>query len=99
MTRTTAIRRSARGEECTVHLPGCLWSEGVVLAHINDGTQGTSKKASDLSAVYACQSCHERIGDGSQRRLAGTGLAFVVLAALQRTHRRLMDKGLLEVKR
>jgi len=69
-------------------------------ARINDGTQGVARKASDLSAVYACQSCHEMIGDGSERHLNGTGLAFVVLAAMQRTHRRLVENGLLiEVRR
>ena len=100
MTRTTPIRKSARGEECTLRLPGCGWDDcTVVLAHINDGRQGVGLKASDLSAVYACASCHEKIGDGSHLRLSRTNLSLIVLAALQRTHRRLVEKGLIEVKR
>ncbi len=94
----TKIRQSARGEECTVRIPYiCNWNpETTVYAHINDGTQGAGKKASDLSGVYACSACHDEI-DRRTRRISVDALDGFILRAMQKTQRKLVEKGLLAI--
>lgn len=55
------IRKSAKGKDCDVRLPGvCNFdSETVVAAHIRiAGLAGVGMKPSDLATVRACSSCH-----------------------------------------
>lgn len=55
------LRELARGQDCQVRLPGCLYSsETVVLAHLRlGGTAGVGQKPPDLCGVYACACCHD----------------------------------------
>lgn len=65
------IRQSARGQDCTVRLPGvCNFdSTTTVLAHLRmAGITGGSLKAPDLHGAYACSSCHDQI-DGRVKRV------------------------------
>lgn len=58
------IRKSARGKDCMVRLPGiCNFNpETTVAAHIRiAGTCGMGMKPSDLLTVRACSSCHDEI--------------------------------------
>lgn len=58
----SAIRRSARGQECTVRIPFvCLHdSETVVWAHANGSAagKGIGMKSHDVLGAYACGACH-----------------------------------------
>lgn len=61
--KSTAIRRSARGEECQLRIKGvCNHNpETVVLCHSNllaDG-KGMGLKAPDTKACYGCSACHD----------------------------------------
>lgn len=58
--KMTALRRAARGQECTLRLPGCLGgTDTVVLAHIRRfGMGGMGIKPPDWCAVFACAHCH-----------------------------------------
>jgi hypothetical protein len=58
-----ALRRSAAGEECTLHLPGiCNWrTDTTVLAHIYVGPKAMGGKGDDIHACFACCACHEAI--------------------------------------
>jgi hypothetical protein len=57
------VRNAARGQECTLRLPGCLpGTETVVLAHLRRYSQaGMGAKPPDWCAVFACASCHSAL--------------------------------------
>lgn len=94
-----ALRNSANGESCTVRLAGCEGSHGVVLAHIRTAGTGMGRKPDDATAaVYACMNCHDLI-DGRRVWTFQVNKAEAILHAMIRTHRRMFDRGLLEVKR
>ena len=61
------LRDSAKGQSCTLRLPGCGHDDGtVVLAHLPCGQKGTGMKGPDQIAIFACHHCHQ-IVDGPRR--------------------------------
>jgi hypothetical protein len=100
--RSTPIRQAARGENCTVCLPGCPNDrDTTVLAHLRIfGGGGTGMKPSDAEAVFADAYCHDRI-DG---RVPWVHIADefdfweCIARALVRTHRILRERGVLILK-
>lgn len=97
---SNAVRQSARGEECTVHIAGvCNYkSETTVFAHLPDESKGMGIKADDLSGCYACHACHDALDGRSKSRLTGEEREWYMRRAMVRTWRRLHDKGLLLIK-
>lgn len=101
--KTTPIRRSARGEECTIRLPMvCNYDTSTtVLCHSNlleDG-KGMGLKAPDTRAAYGCSACHDVI-DGRRPRPDGLGYELMIALfqeAIAQTNRILVRKGLLKV--
>ena len=92
------ITKSARGEECLVgidyvcnHDP-----ETVVFAHRNGG--GMGMKVPDLFGAYCCSACHDAI-DGRVRHehLGRDLLELYFLQGVERTQRKLLDKGLVTI--
>ncbi|SRG77835.1 bacteriophage protein [Shigella flexneri 2a] len=58
------LRKAARGQMCTVRIPGyCNHNpETSVLAHYRlAGTCGTATKPHDMQVAIACSSCHDLI--------------------------------------
>lgn len=53
--------RSARGQHCTVRLPGVCDdnTETTVLAHLNGGGMGMKK--SSIHGAYSCAKCHDAL--------------------------------------
>lgn len=100
--RSQAIRQSARGERCTLRLPGICNHDTrtTVLAHLRDlsPSGGMGTKPSDVNAVYACSDCHDVIDGRRQTEMTPHELGFEEGRALCETILRLADKGLLEVK-
>lgn len=97
----TAIRRSARGEACTMLIPGICNGDPAttVLCHSNrleDG-KGMGLKAPDTEACYGCSACHDVL-DG-RRPLPGwmtrAQLDHVFDRARKITQEKLKEKGLL----
>ena len=88
------IRNSARGQECTLRLPGiCNWNpETTVLAHIGK-LRGMGIKCGDNMAIYCCSSCHDAL-DG---RVKSHVDAEDKLRALEETQALLFEAGLMEV--
>ena len=95
------IRRSAKGEQCTVRLPFiCTHNpETVVLAHGNGSAydKGMGAKSRDWQAAYCCAACHDVV---DRRRKPPEGwthddvkLAFA--EGVMRTQQILERKGLL----
>jgi len=98
----TPIRRAARGQDCTLSLPGvCNFDPTTtVLCHSNflaDG-KGMGLKAPDTAAAFGCCACHDVL-DGRRPRPTGFSpldLEGAFYAGVRRTHEILKSKGLIE---
>lgn len=99
--RMTPIRKAARGQDCTMALPGVCNRdpETVVLCHSNslaDG-KGMGLKAPDTAACFGCSSCHDLL-DGRRPRPDGMTLLMVegaFVRAVAKTHEILKRMGIL----
>lgn len=94
--RSAKLRDSARGQECTLHVAGiCNYnSETTVLAHLDSEVKGMAIKSPDTFAVYACSRCHEWL---DQHKGSREERSWYSLRALDRTHRVMIESGLLVV--
>jgi hypothetical protein len=79
--KSQAIRDSARGEECTVRIPGCpgdpartIWSH----APLGAAGKGRAIKALDVCGAYACTHC-DAVVDGQAKAPAGMTREQVLL--------------------
>lgn len=97
--KSNKIRKSARGEACTIVTPWCNSNtETTVLCHVNESFagKGLGMKAHDFAAFYGCSDCHD-IYD--RRRPANKEFYdneyFYVLRAVVRTLDRLFEKGVI----
>ena len=96
------IRKSAKGEECTVRIPGvcCHNNDTVVLAHIGGG--GMGMKQPDCEAAYCCSTCHDAIdfrdSPPSMTRGYIDGIKLYHHEGCMRTRKILIDKGLIILK-
>lgn len=95
------IRQSARGEDCTINLPGvCNYNlESVVWAHSNryEHGKGMGLKAKDEHGAYACYDCHMTY-DRQRKRPEHLSLENVEDAftmAMIKSRQILKDKGLI----
>ena len=104
MIRSKKIRESARGEDCTLRLPGCMNdTKTTVLAHspyksFHGG--GISLKPEDLFSCYACSNCHDVL-DGRKQMPGDWNDHYILHAfvrAMAETQRKFVEKGLIEVK-
>ena len=83
-------RKSARGEECLVRIPGvCNFDpETTVLAHYGiAGYFGKGMKPDDDLGAYACSSCHD-VMDGRVKRpydLSKTDISLMHAEGVMRT--------------
>lgn len=100
--KTTPIRRAARGQGCTLRLPGvCNFDpDTTVLCHSNflaDG-KGMGLKAPDTAAAFGCAACHDVL-DGRRPRPDGFSrldLEGAFYAGMRRTHQLLARMGLIK---
>jgi hypothetical protein len=98
--KMTPIRKSARGEDCLIQLPGGQHDPATtVLCHSNQlaAGKGMGLKAPDTEGAYGCHYCHD-IVDG--RRPLPPGLTQeAMLAKFERaiglTQEKLKQKGLM----
>lgn len=97
----TPIRKAARGEDCTLRIPGvCNWNpETTVLCHSPylESGRGMGLKSSDQEAVFGCSSCHDLLDRRTpwpswmtQFKMEG-----FFIKAMNATHVILKSKGLL----
>lgn len=101
--KTTKIRQSARGEDCTINLEGvCNYDpQTTVWAHSNrfaDG-KGMGRKADDANGAYACHSCHA-VYDRQMKRPDHLSLDDVEEAftlAMEKSRAILIRKGLVSL--
>ncbi len=92
------ITKSAKGESCTVYAPGVIRHnpETTVFAHLNGG--GMGKKHSDLFGCYACFDCHQWLDFGYVKTHSKSDRDYVHQAAILRTQKKLLEKGLIILK-
>lgn len=91
------IRKSAKGENCTVRLVGiCNRNpETTVFAHYRlPGYCGTGIKPPDFMGAYACSACHDE-ADRRTRHLEADFVRTAFAEGVMRTLVRLAEKGLL----
>jgi len=93
--RSKAIRESARGEACTVRIPGhCNGDPSTTsFAHINGGGMGTKK--SDLHGAYCCSDCHDAVDGRVRTKWSRNELELWHWQGVGRTQDILVEKGLL----
>lgn len=91
------IRKSAKGEDCQVRIPGvCKFNpKTTVLAH--DGGAGWALKANDIHSVYACYECHLVI-DGAKSEFTREEIKLMFYDGMVRTQLILIEKGLIIIK-
>ena len=94
--RSRKLRNSARDQVCTLQVAGTCNhnTETTVLAHLDSETKGMGYKGSDLFAVYACSECHAWL---DQHRGTEEARQFYSLRALDRTHRIMVEQGVVNV--
>ncbi|MBP8216020.1 MAG: DUF1364 family protein [Thauera sp.] len=98
--RSGALRRSARGQNCTLRLPHvCNFDpRTTVLCHLPGHARGMGTKEADMHAVYGCSACHDVI-DGRTRTNLGDALILeAMLRALSETQALMVEAGLITVK-
>lgn len=95
---SNAIRRSAKGERCTVNVAGVcnMDPETTVLAHFPSDIAGY--KSTDLSAGYACSDCHDWIDRRRKNRDEDSDRQFYMRRSQTRTIHRLIEKGIVFFK-
>lgn len=91
------ITKSARGEHCTVRIPGVCKdrTETTVFAHLNGGGMGL--RHSDALGAYACFECHQVIDGHVRSDHPHVVLLLWHLQAIARTLQILIDKGLVKL--
>lgn len=100
--RSNALKESAKGQKCTIRLPGvcCRDEATVVLCHLPGSGKGISTKENDIHAAFGCVTCHAVI-DGRDRK-SGLSDAIILdacLRALSETQAIWYTCGLLTVKK
>lgn len=87
---------SARGEDCTVRIPGiCNFNtETTVAAHYNSVRLRSGKAIKSRHVAYCCSSCHAVL-DGAKSEFTKDELRLMHTEAVLETNDKLADKGLL----
>ncbi len=90
--RSKKITQSAKGENCTLRIPGiCNHNpETVVFAHVHTKFSGMGAKSNDIHGFYCCSECHSAYDRHEVENID-------VLGALVETQLKLFDKGLLSL--
>lgn len=101
MNKLTRIQAAARGEMCTIRIPGICNHDPAttVLCHVRRKWNcGVALKPADTHAFFGCSACHA-VHDGQRiSNFSRQDLTNMALDAVLRTHDRLAEKGLIEVK-
>lgn len=90
----TNLRKYARGQHCTVRLPGCNAgpdNETVVLAHAPCVDKAMSKKSPDWWAAWCCHSCHDILDGRKSGGLMPKEVKQAWLSAIYETQKALCD--------
>ena len=100
MIRSPKLRQSAKGQQCTLQIPGvCNHNpETTVLAHLPDESKGMNRKSDDFVAAFSCEACHSMIDGRVKRTIPELELEWYMRRAQTRTLRRWVEMGLITIK-
>lgn len=93
------IRNAARGQGCTLQIVGvCNYNnDTVVLAHLPDESHGMSHKADDISACFACSSCHDLLDRRTKNEEFESDREWYMRRAMVRTWRKLIEMDVVKI--
>jgi len=92
----TILRKSARGQSCTIRRANCRWQpEYTVLAHENGA--GIGLKHSDIRAAFACDKCHSEYDQRTPENAAEIERDFY--RGVMETLQYWMDNGYISIQR
>lgn len=93
--KLTKIQASAKGEECTIRIPGAGNHDPstTVLCHLGGG--GLALKHDDIHAAYGCYDCH-LIVDGAPSQWTRDEVKLMFYDGMVRTQLILIEKGLIK---
>lgn len=97
--KSNKLRKSAKGQECQVRLPGvCSWDDSqTVLAHVGKDS-GMGMKASDIEATFACGNCHAVMDGQVNHNFERDFVRLAMLEGAERTRAIWVEQGLIQVK-
>jgi hypothetical protein len=101
MIRSNAIRKAARGQDCTVNITGvCNYNpETVIFAHYPNESKGMGIKASDICGGFSCSNCHDALdGRTKSANLDAYLREFYMRRSMVRTLTALVDMGIITIK-
>ena len=98
--RSRRLREAARGQSCTVRLPGvCNGNpDTVVLAHAPAGGRGIARKADDSHAAFACDACHSVLDGRAKSDIDREEILECWLRGIAETHAIWRDMHLITIK-
>ena len=94
------IMNAARGEDCTLALPGVCKArtDTTVFGHHNDGTGGSNKLTGPLTGGFACFECHQVLdGHVPMPIQIKADIEFYKRRSMIRTINRLIEMGLVKL--
>jgi|SRR6478736_3712798 len=99
MIRSNKIRKSARGEQCTLQIVGVCNGdpETVVFCHLPDESHGMGLKANDVCGCYGCSACHDALDRRVRCDELEANRYWYLFTAIKRTLVRLIELGVLKV--
>ena len=91
-----SIRKSARGQDCQVRIPGvCDFNpETTVLAHLPGG--GMAAKRHDIHAAYCCSDCHDVVDGRVKHPHTQEEVTIWFHEGVFRTQNLLIEQGLIK---
>jgi hypothetical protein len=94
----TDLRQEARGEQCTIRVPGicCGDPAKVVLCHVRIiGISGIGMKSPDALAAYGCHPCHDLVDGRTKTNYTLADRRLFLLEGMARTQHKLIQRGIL----
>lgn len=99
MSKQDKYTRSAKGQPCTVRIPGVCKpapdNETTVLAHLNG--YGMGAKHSSIHGAYACSQCHTWLDGGYTKYHHKKDRDLYHLEAVIRTQQIMIKEGVLKI--
>ena len=89
------MRAAARGEHCTIGLPGCLPGvDTTVLAHLPNRSMG--KKNNDYNSAFACYSCHMALDNQRSHNFEKDWMDYLHRRGQELTLNRMIELGVIK---
>ena len=95
--KQTKIRKSARGQDCQIRIPGfCNFDPATtVLCHL--GGAGAGMKSHDIHGAYGCYECHLIVDGQHMTYHSREQIKVWFFEAMVRTQLIELDMGLIEI--